>query len=583
MSNVALRKLILLSDGTGNSSIARDKSNVWRLYQALDIGENAAGEREQIAFYDDGVGTSGFRPLKLLGGAFGWGLSRNVEDLYRTLCRHYHQGDKIYIFGFSRGAYTARVLAHFIEICGIIDCEKHISQWPKPLTSEKSNRSLSLHGEQGFKRAVSKAYKSYRQSYWTHSKNFVPRVISKIGRFIRQKILRSDVPEPVDFKKNFCFQDDTSIDEKHKPPLIEFVGVWDTVDAVGLPIQQFTDWLDKFVYPYKFKDQKLSLAVGKAAQALAIDDERHTFSPLLWEQETDEDKARIQQVWFSGMHSDVGGGYPQDNLSYLPLVWMMDHLNDGPLGVSPLRFITEQVDYYRSQAQPTGQIHNSRRGVAVFYRYRPRNIKQLANALNPANHGTSLPINLHQSVLERIVQTHAGYAPAGIPAEYQICDMDQAIISPDTDDPHFETKTEKLHRSVNVNEASKYIKLGKVAYFSMLLVLGYVLLFPFAAKYIPWLKVNEWLSEYFSWFFDGVVKVSESQGVTIPSSWLDVYREQPEHLFIGVVVFGALYLWGAYLRRQVQSCAEKGWHHLKRRNPPEELQPDKGLKVVRSS
>ena len=115
------RNIVLLSDGTGNSAAKLNKTNVWTLYQALDLGGD-----DQIAYYDDGVGTAGFRPLRLLGGAFGWGLSRNVRQLYRFLCRHYRAGDQVYIFGFSRGAFTARTLAGLIARCGVLDCSKAV-------------------------------------------------------------------------------------------------------------------------------------------------------------------------------------------------------------------------------------------------------------------------------------------------------------------------------------------------------------------------------------------------------------------------------------------------------------------------
>ena len=103
------RSIVLLSDGTGNSSAKLFKTNVWRLYQALDLS-NAS----QVAFYDDGVGTSSFKPYALLGGIFGVGLKRNILALYTFLCRNYRPGDRIYIFGFSRGAFTARILAKFV-------------------------------------------------------------------------------------------------------------------------------------------------------------------------------------------------------------------------------------------------------------------------------------------------------------------------------------------------------------------------------------------------------------------------------------------------------------------------------------
>ena len=101
-------------------------SNVWKTYEAVDINGHRydPGEPEQIAFYDDGVGTEDMKLVKALGGAFGWGLKRNILDLYGMLCRAYSPGDEIYIFGFSRGAYTARTLAALIVDCGIINVAK---------------------------------------------------------------------------------------------------------------------------------------------------------------------------------------------------------------------------------------------------------------------------------------------------------------------------------------------------------------------------------------------------------------------------------------------------------------------------
>src|SRR3954462_12486205 len=96
------KAIVLFSDGTGNSSAKLFKTNVWRMYEAVDLGPTAAGRRPQISYYDDGVGTSSFNPLAALGGALGWGLKRNVLDIYRYACRNYQDGDDIYAFGFSR-------------------------------------------------------------------------------------------------------------------------------------------------------------------------------------------------------------------------------------------------------------------------------------------------------------------------------------------------------------------------------------------------------------------------------------------------------------------------------------------------
>jgi uncharacterized protein (DUF2235 family) len=109
------RNLILLSDGTGNSAAKLFKTNVWRTYEALDLSRP-----DQVAFYDDGVGTSTFKPLAILGGAFGWGLRRNIIALYTFLCRNYADGDRVFGFGFSRGAFTIRVLMRFVLTKGLV-------------------------------------------------------------------------------------------------------------------------------------------------------------------------------------------------------------------------------------------------------------------------------------------------------------------------------------------------------------------------------------------------------------------------------------------------------------------------------
>src|ERR1700712_2071297 len=110
------RKIILLSDGTGNSSAKVWRTNVWRTFEALDLSGN-----DQVAFYDDGVGTSSFKPLAVLGGAFGFGLRRNVLSLYKFACRNYRDdSDRLYGFGFSRGAFTIRIVMGLIANQGLV-------------------------------------------------------------------------------------------------------------------------------------------------------------------------------------------------------------------------------------------------------------------------------------------------------------------------------------------------------------------------------------------------------------------------------------------------------------------------------
>lgn len=120
---MANKNIVLCSDGTGNRDIKARGTNVFKLYEAVDIQghKNNPSCRPQVAFYDDGIGSSSFLPLKIIGGAFGVGFSKNIRDLYTELVHVYQPGDSLYLFGFSRGAYTIRALAAMIQYCGILD------------------------------------------------------------------------------------------------------------------------------------------------------------------------------------------------------------------------------------------------------------------------------------------------------------------------------------------------------------------------------------------------------------------------------------------------------------------------------
>jgi uncharacterized protein (DUF2235 family) len=120
--SAAYRNIVLFSDGTGNSASKLFRTNVWRAYQAVDLADPIKLIfPRQFAFYDEGVGTSPLRPLAMIGGAIGFGLGKNVRDLYAFVCRTYRPGDKIYAFGFSRGAFTIRVLMGLILHQGIVE------------------------------------------------------------------------------------------------------------------------------------------------------------------------------------------------------------------------------------------------------------------------------------------------------------------------------------------------------------------------------------------------------------------------------------------------------------------------------
>jgi len=172
------KNIVICSDGTGNSDIKGRGTNVFKLFEAIDLNGHRTESTlvPQVALYDDGVGTENFKLLKIFTGATGFGLSRNVRQLYKELARIYDPGDRIFLFGFSRGAFTVRTLAGFIVKCGILDVTK-----------------LSTVSE--LEARVRKAYKVYRQCYRT-----------EVAKLFLSEPNPSTLTEQ--FKNSYCHQEE---------------------------------------------------------------------------------------------------------------------------------------------------------------------------------------------------------------------------------------------------------------------------------------------------------------------------------------------------------------------------------------
>jgi uncharacterized protein (DUF2235 family) len=402
------KAIVVLSDGTGNSAAKLFKTNVWRLYQALDLAEPtpaAQGAARQIAYYDDGVGTSSFRPLALLGGVFGWGLKRNVLDLYAFICRNYEPGDRIYAFGFSRGAFTIRILVNLIAKHGVLHCP--------------TERELAAYARD--------TYRAYRYCF-----NQTGRHVHLL-RKLRDKIIAA-------WRSRQGMQPLAAV-PRIEVNKIAFVGVWDTVGAYGMPIDELTRGIDKWVWPLSMPSYVLSAKVKVARHALALDDERDTFHPLLWDEVAEQklieegkvDSNRMQQVWFAGMHSDVGGGYPDDALAYVPLDWMMREA-----AATGLCFKQRVVVEVRRARNEFGPMHDSRHGLAGYYRYQPRKISAMMHSPDPTclimrdpdpnGRGRLTSVKVHESVLKRIMEGPDRYAPIVLPERHEVVQQDGSIV-----------------------------------------------------------------------------------------------------------------------------------------------------------
>lgn len=281
------KNIVLLCDGTANQVTIYSQTNVLRLARLLQKGDGAGGR--QVVFYDPGLGTEG-SPGALtwfgraitrgLGLAFGFGLSRNLADAYSFLVQHYEPGDRIYIFGFSRGAYTARALTGLLGRVGLLErgCESLISY------AIRYFHACDDHQLNFFKQRFSRTYPLLWQEV-------IPGIADGPLRDRAKKPSRGVVP-------------------------VHFLGVWDTVKSIGLFRRRVslpdTDWLPNMIY---------------GRHAVALDERRSQYRPELWCADTGDPilhaaeqgkrKANrqsclhqdVETVWFAGAHSDVGGGY----------------------------------------------------------------------------------------------------------------------------------------------------------------------------------------------------------------------------------------------------------------------------------
>jgi uncharacterized protein (DUF2235 family) len=354
------KNIIVCSDGTGNTAIKGRGTNVFKLFEAVDLNGHRSDATlvPQVALYDDGVGTENFKPLKIIAGAAGFGLGRNVRQLYKELARIYDPGDHIFMFGFSRGAFTVRSLTGMIATCGLIDASK-----------APTARALD--------RLVNQAYAAYRACYRT-----------TLGRVLRG-------PSSKEVGENF------RRDHAREPKtLIRFLGVWDTVDAVGLPFH-LSDIINSTLYRFKFPDHYLSDIVVQACHALSVDDERHSFHPLVWNEGRGGE--RIEQVWFSGVHSNVGGGYPKQGMSLVALDWMM-----AKAEAAGLRLNRVDRESFRDHSSVDDKLYDPRAGLGTFYRWKPRDIEEICRRNSIGE------VRIHTSVLERIAHSTEDYAPANL-------------------------------------------------------------------------------------------------------------------------------------------------------------------------
>lgn len=512
------KKIVLLSDGTGNSSAKLFRTNVWRLYQALDLS-SASG---QIARYDDGVGTSSFAPLRILGGVFGYGLGRNVRSLYRYLCTVYAPGDEIYIFGFSRGAFTARVLAGLVASQGVRNYERDadLDSW------------------------VRSAYRAYRASATKDDAGRRKRPIVALVRSIRNALIHA------------LGGDRVRTEGQGHHPEIQMVGVWDTVAAYGGPVIEMTRAFDKWIWPLSMPNYRLSSKVRYGRHALAIDEEREAFLPLLWDElgspqhpreqadGTLDGVPRLVQTWFPGVHADVGGGYPDDGVSYVPLSWMIGEARAIGLSLDPAA-----VAAIEDGARPLGPLHDSRSGFGGFYRYQPRRIEiyngDLTNSplRDPAAGRRQLlrEVRLHESVAGRLSEPSARYAPIVLPA---------ALVWPASS--RIEAKAQGLARTLAQEAVWNLVLCRRLTQFALLTIIAATSCTPFFPEVLG--------SEWPDYLLRPLVESLLAMVPFVPRDIMSAYAARPLWLILGIGLIFAFLALGRSQARRIGDIMRVVWH-----------------------
>jgi uncharacterized protein (DUF2235 family) len=515
-------RIILFADGTGNGASAFWRTNVRRLFEGVDLRGS-----DQVAFYDDGVGTSSFRPAAILGSACGWGLKRNVLDLYKSVCRNYEgSADEIFAFGFSRGAFTIRVVIGLMLNQGLVKFNTE---------ADLSTKALA-------------AYRAYRREKFHSVHRF-----ETLLRWFRDLFVTSSY-------------DKSQNREVHE---ICFLGLWDTVAAYGLPMDEMTRGVSQWLWPLELPDRCLSPKVKRACHAISLDDERTTFHPVLWDESEGQIASprgqdgngltkheRITQVWFAGAHANVGGGYPDDTLAHITLYWIMEEARECGLKLKVLPDADPDVLVHtKSIRDKDGRIYDPRQGLGGYYRYGPRKVFDLCHTRLSRNPGDKVEIALpkiHESVLKRVRDEVNPYSPIGLPPTYEVVDDERRILAP-INNP-YETIDEAVNRARAQEKVWNYVWARRLVYFLAVFTSFYLVLYPLSKSMPP-----EW--EYGT-MLRPVSDTIAIVGAFLPDAlnvWKNAYRRDPGRFIATLVVLWSLISLGSYFRSKINDQMRTIW------------------------
>lgn len=395
------KRIAIYLDGTWNTP--EDRTNVFALYEET-VGERAGPEIlkpkkfifgkekkrrwlyeqykklkdfEHLRYYDTGVGTRRFNRVR--GGTFGRGVSENISQAYEFLSHVWQPGDEIYVFGYSRGAYTARSLVGLLSLAGLIQAEDCL---------DKNKRQQAIDYLHDFIK-------------YTHEESL--------------KVFRSSTKEnPPPEKPEWL----NKLPKERQNIKVKFIGVWDTVASMGKPASiksRLLNFFGKQIVHETLGNAEICTNVEHAYHAMAIDEHRLDFYPVLWIYPqknttalTQAKKIKVEQCWFVGAHSNVGGGYKDNYLHEIPCYWMQQKAIDAGL-----LFHHKLTPSNRALKEPIVDSYDAFMG-GMHKKFTPRAFRSL-KPHTPDQGGEVINEQIHESVWQYYEQNH-NYRPQNIPS-----------------------------------------------------------------------------------------------------------------------------------------------------------------------
>lgn len=523
-------RIVVFADGTGNA-FSHQESNVWRLYQAVRQTCSDTAVR-----YIPGVGTQSIRPLAAIDGAIGLGVPANVRELYRFICWHWEPGAEIWMFGFSRGAFSIRTLAGLIHHEGLM---------PRKIGGSPVSEAIMISNSDY-------AWRSYRRKtaptpFWTHPTIAVVR--AALG--VRWRLSKGRAA----FLAAQKTMDDPANGDRRRPP-IKFMGLFDTVEAFGMPVEELRPVVNRLIWPVSFRNERCSELVQTVRHVLAIDDERTTFHPVRFDQSQSSPGQSVQEVWFPGMHSDVGGGYPDDALSMVPLMWIAGEA--AKLGL-PLN--RDAMASWALRASPTAPLHDSRAGAATLYRYDPRPVGDLAQTGGP-------PV-LHHSVAMRVAHEPSCYGPVNLPDSFIFLPKEGERQAADQTAPQRAIQAISKPTRAILEHARDVVWWRRLHYFVMLGTLIWLACLPWlspmtAAQIHETVQAPPWrplgvASDLTAGVWAWLVDLAGAIAPAFAKPWLDALKANALQSALLIALFIWMYSRSAKLQRQIKDISRIAW------------------------